>query len=105
MSDRLLAENLVNTEQLQTESHRIRLDRVTATLIRMAADKTKVFTDIDNLVCDAAVLHQAWLETCASDGAETPGVDSQTVSNIVASSDGVRRLLDELRTELRSGTY
>lgn len=66
-------------------------------------DEQQRFGDLFNLVCDPATLQVAWERVKRNRGSKTAGVDGQTRARI--EQMGVQRLLDELREELRSGSY
>jgi len=67
-------------------------------------DQTRRFTDLYNLVIDPSTLLVAWLRVRANRGSRTAGVDGKSASQI-ESGPGVERFLNELRDELRRGTY
>jgi RNA-directed DNA polymerase len=66
-------------------------------------DEQRRFGDLFNLVCDRATLLVAWERVKRNRGSRTAGVDGQTRRQV--EQMGVERLLDELREELKSGTY
>ncbi len=66
-------------------------------------DEQQRFGDLFNLVCDPATLLVAWERVKRNRGSRTAGVDGQTRARI--EEMGVQRLLDELREELKSGSY
>ena len=66
-------------------------------------DEERRFGDLFNLVCDPATLLVAWERVKRNQGSRTPGVDGQTRAQVERM--GVGRLLDELRAELKDGTY
>lgn len=69
------------------------------------SDETKVFSDLFNLVCDHRTLNDAWFRLARNRGSRTPGSDGMTRRRIEERPGGVARFLDEVRTELRTGTY
>ena len=69
------------------------------------SDETKVFSDLFNLVCDRRTLNDAWLRLSRNRGSRTPGSDGMTRRRIEERPGGVARFLDEVRQELRTGTY
>ena len=66
-------------------------------------DEQQSFGDLFNLVCGPATLLVAWERVKRNRGSKTAGVDGQTRARI--EEMGVQRLLDELRQELKSGSY
>jgi RNA-directed DNA polymerase len=73
-------------------------------LHRWAAQDEQVrFGDLFNLVCDPATLLVAWERVKRNRGSRTAGVDGQTRRQV--EQMGVERVLDELRQELKGGTY
>ena len=68
-----------------------------------AQGKQARFGDLFNLVCDPATLLVAWERVKRNRGSRTAGVDGQTRKQV--EQMGVGRVLDELRQELKSGTY
>src|SRR3954465_13559872 len=67
-------------------------------------DEDRGFSDLHNLVCDPATLLVAWRRVRGNRGARPAGVDGQTAYEI-ETRQGVQRFLDELREELRAGTF
>ena len=65
----------------------------------------KVFQDLFNLVCDQKTLRHAWRQLCRNQGSRTPGVDGVTRHRIEGQQRGAEGFLEEIRTELRKGTY
>ena len=61
------------------------------------------FGDLFNLVCDPATLLVAWERVKRNRGSQTAGVDGQTRARV--EQVGVAGVLDELRQELKDGTY
>ena len=61
------------------------------------------FGDLFNLVCDRATLLVAWERVKRNRGSRTAGVDGQTRTRV--EQIGVAGVLDELRQELKNGTY
>jgi RNA-directed DNA polymerase len=70
-----------------------------------ARDEQARFGDLFNLVCDPATLLVAWerVKVKRNRGSRTAGVDGQTRARV--EQIGVQGVLDELRRELKSGTY
>jgi RNA-directed DNA polymerase len=66
-------------------------------------DEQRRFGDLFNLVCDPATLLVAWERVKRNRGSRTAGVDGQTRARI--EEIGVQQLLDELRQELKSGSF
>jgi RNA-directed DNA polymerase len=66
-------------------------------------DEQQRFGDLFNLVCDPATLLVAWERVKRNRGSRTAGVDGQTRRQV--EQMGVQAVLDELRTELKDGTY
>ena len=64
-------------------------------------DPTRRFDDLYNLVCDPAVLVEAWGRVRGNRGARTAGVDGETAHYITAVR-GVSAFLSELRAELKA---
>ncbi len=69
-----------------------------------AADPGRRFDDLFNFVHDPATLKVAWDRVAGSTGARTAGVDGRTVSYI-EQRIGSEVFLDEVRTELKTGTF
>lgn len=69
------------------------------------SEKTKTFSDLFNLICDRRTLEEAWIRLARNRGSQTPGTDGMTRRGIEERAGGVARLLDEVRDELRSGSY
>ena len=68
-------------------------------------DPEKVFSDLFNLVCDRRTLMRAWNQLSKNQGSRTPGVDGVTRHRVEKRAGGVGGFLEEVRRELRSGTY
>ena len=68
-----------------------------------AQDDQTRFGDLFNLVCDPATLLVAWERVKRNRGSRTAGVDGQTRKQV--EQRGVERVLEELRQELKSGSY
>jgi RNA-directed DNA polymerase len=66
-------------------------------------DEQARFGDLFNLICDSATLLVAWERVKRNRGSRTAGVDGQTRARI--EQIGVERLLDEIRQELKGGSY
>jgi RNA-directed DNA polymerase len=69
-----------------------------------AADPGRRFDDLFNLVCDPATLMLAFVRVAGNRGAMTAGVDGWTVAT-VEDHLGVQGFLDDLRTQLKAGTF
>lgn len=68
-------------------------------------DRSKVFADLFNLVCDRQFLALAWKLLSRNRGSNTPGIDGKTRRAVEQRPGGVEGFLDEIRTELKTGTY
>src|SRR5450631_4155633 len=68
------------------------------------ADPGRRFDDLFNFVCDPATLIVAFSRVAGNRGANTPGVDGMTVA-LVEERTGVPGFLDDLRAQLKSGTF
>lgn len=69
------------------------------------SEKHKKFSDLFNLIYDRRTLESAWLRLSQNKGSNTPGTDGLTRRKIEDREDGVSGFLEELRNELRQGTY
>jgi len=69
-----------------------------------AADAGRRFDDLFNFVCDPATLIVAFDRVAGNRGARTPGVDGLTVADVEAKV-GVSGFLDDLRAQLKQGTF
>jgi RNA-directed DNA polymerase len=69
-----------------------------------AADPGRRFDDLFNFVCDPVTLIVAFSRVAGNRGARTPGVDGLTVADVEAQV-GVSGFLDDLRTQLKTGTF
>jgi RNA-directed DNA polymerase len=69
-----------------------------------AADRGRRFDDLFNFVHDPATLIVAFGRVAGNRGANTPGVDGWTVA-LVEERIGVRGFLDDLRAQLKAGTF
>jgi RNA-directed DNA polymerase len=67
-------------------------------------DREKRFDDLFNLIVDPATLRVAWERVKANKGSRTAGVDAVTRYQI-EQHHGVERMLNQLREELRAGTF
>ena len=84
---------------------RARVSRMQAKLHRWAAaDPSRRFDDLYNLVHDPAALLVAFDRVAGNTGAKTPGVNGLTVADIeeIAGTPG---FLDDLRTQLKDGSF
>ena len=69
-----------------------------------AADPGRRFDDLFNFVHDPATLLVAFDRVAGNAGAKTPGVDGLTVAEVEASI-GMSGFLDDLRTQLKDGSF
>src|SRR5216683_1135254 len=69
------------------------------------ADTDKVFADLFNLVCDRRMIAVAWQKLSQNTGSQTPGTDRMTRRKVEKRAGGVAASLEEIREELRNGTY
>src|SRR3989440_7628287 len=69
-----------------------------------AADPGRRFDDLFNFVHDPATLYVAYCRVEGNGGANTPGVDGMTV-RLVEQRIGVQEFLDDLRAQLKAGTF
>ena len=67
-------------------------------------DPTRRFGDLYNLVCDPAVLVEAWHRVRGNRGARSAGVDGQTAAYI-STVRGEEDFLADLRAELKARTF
>src|SRR3954471_24536607 len=67
-------------------------------------DRERGFADLHNLVCDPATLLIAWRRGRGNRGSRSAGGDGAPAYEI-EHRQGVQRFLDELRQELRAGTF
>ena len=70
-----------------------------------AADPEKRFADLFNIVCDRATLAYAWQRLARNRGSNTPGTDRVTRKTVEGRPDGAAGFLDDIRQDLRRGTY
>jgi len=70
-----------------------------------AADPDKRFADLFNIVCDRGTLLHAWRRLARNRGSNTPGTDRVTRKAVEERPDGVAGFLEDIRQELRQGTY
>jgi len=68
-------------------------------------DSSRRFDDLFNLVCDLDFLVDAWDRVRGNKGARTPGTDGVTVAAIERRAGGAGAFLEEIRGQLRAGTY
>jgi RNA-directed DNA polymerase len=68
-------------------------------------DSSRRFGDLFNLVCDPWFLAEAWERASRNAGARTPGVDGVTTARVERRKGGVSAFLEEIRGQLRAGTY
>src|SRR6478752_2785429 len=69
-----------------------------------AADPGRRFDDLFSFVHDPATLYVAYCRVEGNRGANTPGVDGLTV-RLVEERIGVQEFLDDLRAQLKAGTF
>jgi RNA-directed DNA polymerase len=69
-----------------------------------AADPGRRFGDLYGFVYDPATLYVAYCRVEGNRGANTPGVDGMTV-RLVEQRIGVQEFLDDLRAQLKAGTF
>jgi hypothetical protein len=69
-----------------------------------AADPGRRFDDLFNFVHDPATLYVAYCRVEGNRGANTPSVDGMTV-RLVEERAGVQEFLDDLRAQLKAGTF
>jgi RNA-directed DNA polymerase len=82
-----------------------RVSEMQAKLHRWAvADAGRRFDDLFNFVCDPGTLIVAFSRVAGNRGARTPGVDGLTVADVEAQV-GVPGFLDDLRAQLKAGTF
>ena len=67
-------------------------------------DRGRRFADLHNLVCDRATLLVAWERVRGNRGARSAGIDGQTAAH-VEQVLGVECFLEELREQLRAGSF
>jgi RNA-directed DNA polymerase len=68
-------------------------------------DPSRRFGDLFNLVCDLGFLAAAWDRARTNKGARTPGVDGVTPALVERREGGAGAFLEEIREQLRAGTY
>ena len=69
------------------------------------ADPDKRFADLFNIVCDRRTLFRAWQRLARNRGSNTPGTDRVTRTKVEERPDGVAGFLEDIRQDLRRGTY
>jgi RNA-directed DNA polymerase len=69
------------------------------------SDKDKIFSDLFNLVCDRRTLMHAWQRLSGNAGSNTPGTDGLTRRKVQERAGGVAGFIEEVRKELKEGTY
>ncbi len=69
------------------------------------ANAEQVFADVYNLVCDRRTLAHAWERLARNRGSQTPGTDGVKRRMVEERPGGVASYLNEIRQELREGTY
>ncbi len=83
----------VRVAEIQTKLHRWATD-----------DSNRRFDDLYNLVCDPAVLAEAWRRVRGNRGARSAGVDRQAAHHI-STVRGEDAFLAELRADLKARTF
>ncbi len=68
-------------------------------------DSSRRFGDLFNLVCDPYFLAEGWMRARGNRGARTPGIDGVTAAAVEAGEEGVSGFLEEIRGQLKAGTY
>jgi RNA-directed DNA polymerase len=68
-------------------------------------DSSRRFDDLFNLVCDLDFLVAAWDRARTNKGARTPGIDGVRVTDVENRAGGAGAFLDEIREQLKTGTY
>ncbi|WP_247356714.1 MULTISPECIES: reverse transcriptase domain-containing protein [unclassified Bradyrhizobium] len=69
------------------------------------ANAEKVFADLFNIVCDRRTLLESWRRLTRNKGSRTPGTDGVTRKTVEERLGGAVRFIEDIRGELRSGTY
>lgn len=69
------------------------------------SDKSKIFSDLFNLVCDRRTLMHAWRRLSGNAGSNTPGTDGLTRRKVQECAGGEAGFLEEIHMELKEGTY
>jgi len=69
------------------------------------SDKSKIFSDLFNLVCDRRTLMHAWRRLSNNAGSNTPGTDGLTRRKVQERTGGEVGFLEEIHMELKGGTY
>lgn len=70
-----------------------------------AADSSRQFDDLFNLVADPAFLVTAWTRVRENKGAQTAGIDGATAWSIENSERGTAGFLEDVRAALRQRTF
>ena len=70
-----------------------------------AADPDKRVADLCNIVCDCGTLLDAWQPLARNRGSNTPGTDGVTHKVVEGRPEGVAGFLEDIRQDLRRGTY
>lgn len=65
----------------------------------------QTFDDLFNWVSDRRNLEEAWRKLAGNSGSKTPGVDGYTRRKVEERPGGVPAYLDEIREQLRKGTF
>jgi Reverse transcriptase (RNA-dependent DNA polymerase) len=68
-------------------------------------DSSRRFGDLWNLVCDYDFLARSWDRVRSNRGARTPGVDGVRAIDVQYREGGVSGFLEEIRGQLRDGSY
>src|ERR1051326_8133515 len=69
------------------------------------SDKSKVFSDLFNLVCDRRMLMHAWRRLSNNSGSNTPGTDGLTRRRFQEQAGGEAVFLEETHKDLKEGPY
>ena len=68
------------------------------------SDKSKIFSDLFNLVCDRRILTHAWQRLSGNAGSNTPGTDGMTRHKVQERAGGAAGFIEEIHKELKEGT-
>ncbi|MDN5732485.1 MAG: group II intron reverse transcriptase/maturase [Yaniella sp.] len=87
------------------ESPELWVSQIQAKLHHWATtDPSRRFDDVFNLVHDPTTLYVAWQRVATNRGARSAGSDGLTAT-MIAEEIGVSRILNELREQLKTGTF
>ncbi|WP_301468513.1 reverse transcriptase domain-containing protein [Yaniella sp.] len=106
MSTVITKDGPVNTSPPQIrESPELWVSQIQTKLHHWAtADPSRRFDDVFNLVHDPTTLHVAWQRVVTNQGARSAGSDGLTAT-MIAEDIGVSWFLDDLREQLKTGTF